>query len=296
MTLRPLVSYQKVPMPYKPRAFIYGLIDPATREVRYVGQTSQGMKRPTDHSRPHVLALRPSHRSNWIKSLLAAGLRPEIEILEIVAAEDLNQAEEFWIGYLRFVGARLTNHTSGGDGVRGHRWSVEQKARVAGKQRGKIISAETRAKISAANTGRKHSPETRMRMAERHRGKTLSEEARAKISAKMTGRKRPPDVVARVAAAVKAALAARGPRRPKEKPPSGPDQRKGPCTEARRLAVSRAKGGRPFVDQNGVVYGTLAEATKATGVPRSLICKVLHGERKQSKGYTFRWKEEQLST
>ena len=51
-------------------------------------------------------------------------------------------------------------------------------------------SAETRAKISAAMTGRKVSEETRARMSEAKRGRRLSEEHRRRIS---EGRRRKQD-------------------------------------------------------------------------------------------------------
>lgn len=56
---------------------------------------------------------------------------------------------------------------------------------------GKILSEETKAKISAVHTGKIVSEETREKISVAHVGKTSSEETRAKMSTAKTGEKNP---------------------------------------------------------------------------------------------------------
>jgi len=50
-------------------SFIYGLIDPRTREVRYIGKSARGMQRPLEHSKPCYLRRDRTHKANWIREL-----------------------------------------------------------------------------------------------------------------------------------------------------------------------------------------------------------------------------------
>lgn len=60
---------------------VYGLRNPKTQEIRYVGRSSSGLKRPTEHLRPHKLRQK-SYKSSWVKSLLTKGTTPEVVVLE----------------------------------------------------------------------------------------------------------------------------------------------------------------------------------------------------------------------
>lgn len=93
---------------------IYGLIDPRTGECRYVGKAVNPQRRLRDH----LWAISgKSHKNSWLKNLLAAGLVPELTIIDSgVALEDANTAEQFWISLYRGWGCPLTNGTDGGDG------------------------------------------------------------------------------------------------------------------------------------------------------------------------------------
>jgi group I intron endonuclease len=153
----------------EPKSFIYGLVDPRTGQLRYVGQTSCGMRRPQQHAKPWSLKAAPhTHKSRWINSLVCDGLMYEIVILEVT--EKLNEAERFWLAYLRSH-HNLTNATVGGEiGMRGFKHS-----------------AEARQKMSAARIGgpgfrSNHSTTSRKKMSEAHQGKILSRTTRLKMS------------------------------------------------------------------------------------------------------------------
>lgn len=60
---------------------------------------------------------------------------------------------------------------------------------------GRIVSEETRKKLSIANTGKKRSEEVRQKIRETNAGKELSEEVRQKISNATKGRKKSEEAV-----------------------------------------------------------------------------------------------------
>jgi len=94
---------------------IYVLRDPRTNEVRYVGKTVKSLSARLSG---HIFSSKSArtHRDKWIASLMAHGVRPTIELIE-VAFENWAAREAFWISHYR--SDRLTNHTDGGEGVCG---------------------------------------------------------------------------------------------------------------------------------------------------------------------------------
>lgn len=112
--------------------FVYGLVDPRTKFVRYVGLTSEGVDRPREHRRPskHTEHL---YSARWVRELEACGLTFEIVVLEVLGEdwEALCAAEQWWIEYGRASGWPLTNLTDGGDGVKGLVKSDECRTRMS---------------------------------------------------------------------------------------------------------------------------------------------------------------------
>lgn len=108
---------------------IYGLIDPRTQQLRYVGKSCSGLKRPRQHRSPGGIKRATGHAGSWLRSLFAAGLRPEFCVLEEHGnSEDLLESEVFWIGYFKMIGANLTNMQAGGDG-RHHGMKMSNESR-----------------------------------------------------------------------------------------------------------------------------------------------------------------------
>lgn len=151
---------------------IYGLIDPNTQELRYVGYSKDLKTRMRQHYQPANLK-RITHKNNWLKSLINLGQKAEVYVIEKYdTPEELPQAEIEMIAYYRYVGCDLTNGTYGGDGATG-----------------RIVSEETRKKVSIANTGKKQSPEAiaawkiaNMGKPSPNKGKKASPELRKKLS------------------------------------------------------------------------------------------------------------------
>jgi group I intron endonuclease len=112
----------------------------------------------------------------------------EFSVVEQVAdPNDLITREQFWLdrqcaahhGYniCREAGSTL-----------GRAHSDETKAKIGAKSKGKIITAETRALISAHSRHLKPSPETIEKLREIHTGKIVTEETKARMS--VSARKR----------------------------------------------------------------------------------------------------------
>lgn len=136
---------------------VYALVDPRDGEIRYVGQTTKGVARIRQHATECLLRQEAhTHRVRWIRQLQSLGLGFDHKVLESVADPDeLDVVECFWIAQLRGMGARLTNHTVGGEGTRGRVVSEETRRRVSEAQRGE----------RAYWYGKKHAPEVVLKRA-----------------------------------------------------------------------------------------------------------------------------------
>lgn len=100
------------------RYIIYGLVDPETEELRYIGKSSTGMSRPKKHFYPSTLKNERTYKNRWVNSVLKrCGKLPVIVILaEAKNVDNLNKLEIKLINRARNSGVRLTNIQNGGDG------------------------------------------------------------------------------------------------------------------------------------------------------------------------------------
>lgn len=190
--------------------FVYGLADPLTGEIRYTGGTTQGVKRPKQHTEPYYLKLDGhTHKACWIRKLLSLGLKPDIVVLEQCSSRfDVFRTEQRVIASLRAKGARLTNYSDGGrGGPLGIIRSPETRAKMAAAKRGKKrpewvrlkviegrkrrfqndpIAVERRRQVAvclgSSRKGKTHSTATRAKMSVAKRGHIVTTECRSKIS------------------------------------------------------------------------------------------------------------------
>lgn len=115
---------------------IYGLVDPITNELRYIGKAKNALDRFHEHMRPRNLVAR-THKNNWLNSLVAQGLKPELIIIEECPDMfSMDEAEDFWIQYYKSIGARLTNSCNGGKGTPGFRHREETIQRLSEMKKG----------------------------------------------------------------------------------------------------------------------------------------------------------------
>jgi len=112
------------------RFLVYGLIDPRTGQLRYVGKSESGLSRPRKHTQSWCLrSKKRSKLQSWLKSLGSEGLKCDIEVLEESADRPTNtENEQHWIAYFDMLGANLLNMTAGGEGWHGAKHSDEWRA------------------------------------------------------------------------------------------------------------------------------------------------------------------------
>lgn len=96
------------------KTYIYGLIDPNTKIIRYIGKSDCPKTRLSNHIQTSKKS--NTHKSNWIKSLLKDKKKPEIIILEEVDNDIWEEREKYWIKKYKDSGVDVTNFTNGGEG------------------------------------------------------------------------------------------------------------------------------------------------------------------------------------
>ena len=110
--------------------YVYELLDPRTKEVRYVGQTNNLKHRYRCHNGKNELN-RNTYKSRWIKSLHKLGLKPIMRVVCITTPENINNTE------IRTIASHtnLTNATAGGEGI--YKCSEETKKKISQNRKGK---------------------------------------------------------------------------------------------------------------------------------------------------------------
>lgn len=205
--------------------FIYGLIDPRTNQLRYIGKANDIQKRLYAHYKDATC--KNTYKSQWLKGLFKENKKPKVIIIEEVPKKCWQKYEKYWIEYYKNKGCKLTNGTNGGDGVimigvdnpmfgvtgEKHHWwgkkhSEESKRKVsetriakgiklpdhivkqtADKLRGRKHTEEHKFKISQGNKGHIVTQETRDKISKSHIGLARDEASKEKQRIKMTGRK-----------------------------------------------------------------------------------------------------------
>lgn len=148
-------------------AYIYALCEPDTGEIRYIGKAVDVERRLRGHLSDSELArVAKTRKAKWLRSVLARGLEPVVQILEEAPAELIDEAERHWIA--RYAGSgRLTNGTPGGTGGDTFtRNSPEARERWLDFMRGRVHSEEEKAKRSASQRARTADPVVRAQMRE----------------------------------------------------------------------------------------------------------------------------------
>lgn len=87
---------------YKDSAFIYSLEYPEGN-VRYIGKTIDPKRRLSGHLYPNVNE-KGGRKGNWIKSLKKKGVRPIMNIIDIVSRENANFWEIHYISLFKSFG------------------------------------------------------------------------------------------------------------------------------------------------------------------------------------------------
>lgn len=143
--------------------YIYGLYDPRTNELRYIGKS----KNPKQRLFGHLNSVKNgeiSLKTTWLKELIENGYVPLVKILEKTNENDWEEAEKRWIEKCRSEGLNLLNVADGGSNPPdwlGRKQSTSHvRKRVENRQ---------------AKGNYAHSEETRKKISEHRKGKATGE-------------------------------------------------------------------------------------------------------------------------
>lgn len=109
------------------KCIVYGLLDPAKGEIRYIGQTKLIPRRRLERHRStaRLKPVVPVHF--WIRKVIQSGGYVDLVVLQEDAIWNKDEIE--LIERYRAQGARLLNVTGGGDGTYGAPQSTEERKR-----------------------------------------------------------------------------------------------------------------------------------------------------------------------
>jgi predicted GIY-YIG superfamily endonuclease len=172
--------------------YIYLLRDPFTKKPRYVGLSRKPQERLVQHC---YMRGPNRHLNSWIRNLKLKDSRPALEILYRADSEELaNRMERYFIRVYKKDFPEIVNLTTGGEGgfrYTGPKYvySSEQLRRKSEQQKA-VMTPERRERMSRLFKGRKNpNPKGFISINIARTGIPLSKEHRAKISAANKGRK-----------------------------------------------------------------------------------------------------------
>ncbi len=131
------------------RYIVYALQDPISYEIRYIGKSCSGLRRPKRHFSECELKNDTNlYKVNWIRKLKKINKKPNILIIqELNNQEELCDAEFYWLSYFKQNGSPLTNLVYKKDSVIILDISTKKKLSLLSKKRWENV--EFRKKHSA---------------------------------------------------------------------------------------------------------------------------------------------------
>jgi hypothetical protein len=183
---------------------IYGLASTADGEIRYVGQTTQTVKRRLAFHVSYAKRHAASHLDRWINKVARDGFKVNAVVLDGQAIWNITEVSV--IAKFRSHGASLLNIMAGGQGSLGWKKSDDERRRISASKIGHAVSEETRQKIrdtKAANPAR-WSEARRIDMSAKMKNRTFDDEHKAKISAAKLGHSVPEETRQKIRATLKA--------------------------------------------------------------------------------------------
>jgi len=168
--------------------YIYGLIDPLTNELRYVGKSVN----PKNRLRRHISDrnLHDSYKDRWIRKLLNINEKPILIIIDEIS-DNWQFWETFYISYFKCIGCTLTNGTKGGDeppSTKGRKHTDFSKQKMSETKKGKPpawwVSGTTRSEQHKLNLSRSCKGRTSP-----NKGKKYSDEFKNKLAKASTTKK-----------------------------------------------------------------------------------------------------------
>jgi group I intron endonuclease len=187
-----------------PQSGIYAILNKVTGK-RYIGSAVSLSHRTKLHLYKLKLGTHPNLKlqNSWTKH---KEYNFSFCLVELVTKEFLLQREQYWIDFYNAVenGYNINPVAGSSRGTKRGPRSKETKAKISAAQKGKKLSEGHKAALKAAHvgmTGKSQSEYFKQKMSDVHSGKIVSEETRAKLSQAATGRKiqRSPEYCANIA-------------------------------------------------------------------------------------------------
>lgn len=221
---------------------IYKITSPNGRI--YIGQSTDIEYRFSIYKR-----LKCRQQSRLYNSFVKHGVNNHVfDVIEECSVDLLNERERHWQDFYNVLGKAGLNCVLVSTSSLQKVVSDETKAKISNSVTGFKHTEEAKAKISKGLIGRSVSMETRKKISESNMNRYVSPETCNKISNALTGRKIPKEVI-----------------------------------DKRRLAFlgGNNPNARPVVNlQNGVFYDCIAEAAECYGFRRNTLNNFLTGHRK----------------
>jgi len=150
------------------RYLIYGLRDPRSGEIRYVGQSSTGMARPRSHANPAAIRRQPHlYVNRWLQKLKGLNLRFEIVVLQSLGADGVSQAA-------LDEAERLAQMSPV--------WTAERRAQAAMYSRRRRPQTVQQREIASERARVSWTPKRRRQAAQRTREQRAREKANRRVS------------------------------------------------------------------------------------------------------------------
>ena len=131
--------------------YIYCLIDPIDKQIKYIGKTNNVKNRLYTHL-SNCNLIKNTPKNSWIKKLKLKKLKPILEILDEVNFKDWEFWEIYYISLYKSWGFNLKNYTNGGEGNNCKIRTQEHKDKISKKLKGRkpsyIITEEIKNKMS----------------------------------------------------------------------------------------------------------------------------------------------------
>jgi len=133
------------------KTYIYGLVDPRSGLIRYIGKSNKPDKRLGNHINRCNKSI--SHKNSWIIGLLKNDLRPELIIIDEVDISEWEFWEKHYIKLFKTWGFNLVNSTNGGECGSSDPEVLKRMVETRRKNGSYHLSQETKNKMSQSRTG-----------------------------------------------------------------------------------------------------------------------------------------------
>lgn len=146
--------------------YIYGLCDPRTGSIRYVGKSNnpkQRLQQQICRAKNHPT----THLDSWIRGLDEVNIEPDQIILDTVSMLDWKAAEAAWMAEMILLGNDLVNLAAGGEGPTfGHEQSDAEKVKRSISMKKRYEDPAERIKTGNATRKALANPQAKQRLSD----------------------------------------------------------------------------------------------------------------------------------